>query len=316
MSFRARLLAITSAALLLAGIIIGQFGFTSTTHAAVSNLVPSSARNTTAPLSPIGARERRVAAPSAAAAQGVARPNGAAVDWTKANTELLQHFQALIRIDTQNPPGNETKVASYLKQVLEASNIPVTIAAKEPTRGNVIARIKGNGSKRPVLIMGHTDTVKVDLSKWKFPPFSATRDGGYVYGRGVLDNKWQVAANLETMLLLKRNNVALDRDVIFVAEAGEEGSTGPGIEYLVNERWNEIDAEYCIAEGGAVVRKDGQVRYALISTTEKQPKGARLVARGPSGHGSRPLRGNAIVHLAAAVEKIAAWDPPMRLNDT
>jgi acetylornithine deacetylase/succinyl-diaminopimelate desuccinylase-like protein len=240
----------------------------------------------------------------------------AAIDWTATNTELLRHFQALIRIDTQDPPGNETRVVEYIKQVLEAGGIPVTVAARDPARANAIARIKGNGSKRPVLIMGHSDTVKVDPSKWKFPPFSATRDGGYVYGRGVLDNKWQVAANIETMLLLKRRNIPLDRDVIFVAEAGEEAATGPGIEYLVNERWSDIDAEYCIAEAGEVVRRGGQLRYAMTETAEKQPRGARLVARGPSGHGSRPLRSSAILHLARAIEKISLWDPPMRLNET
>jgi acetylornithine deacetylase/succinyl-diaminopimelate desuccinylase-like protein len=244
------------------------------------------------------------------------RPLSPSTDWAKANAELLRHFQALIRIDTQDPPGNETKVVNYIKQVLEADGIPVTVAAKDPARANAIVRIKGNGSKRPILLMGHTDTVKVDPSKWKFPPFSATRDGGYIYGRGALDNKWQVAANMETMLLLKRNRVALNRDVIFVAEAGEEAATGPGIEYLVNERWNDIEAEYCIAEAGEVLRQGGKVRYAMTETAEKQPRGARLVARGPSGHGSRPLRNSAILHLAQAIQKIALWDPPMRLNET
>src|SRR3954463_5446551 len=216
------------------------------------------------------------------------------IDWSRTNEELMRHFQALIKIDTQDPPGNETKVVTYIKQVLEAEGIPVTVAAKDPARANAIARIKGNGSKRPVLIMGHTDTGKVDPSKWKFPPFSATRDGGYVYGRGVLDNKWQVAANMETMLLLKRRGIPLDRDIIFVAEAGEEAATGPGIEYLVNERWNEIDAEFCLAEAGGVRRENGKAIFATAETTEKQPRSAHLVARGPSGHGSRPLTTNAV----------------------
>ena len=246
----------------------------------------------------------------------VPRPSSPSIDWMKANDELLRHFQALVQIDTQDPPGNETKVVNYIKQVLGADGISVTVAAKDPARANAIARMKGNGSKRPILLMGHTDTVKVDPSKWKFPPFSATRDGGYIYGRGVLDNKWQVAANMETMLLLKRNRVALDRDVIFVAEAGEEAATGPGIDYLVNERWSDIDAEYCIAEAGEVQRQGGKLRYAMTETAEKQPRGARLVARGPSGHGSRPLRNSAILHLAQAIEKVALWDPPMRFNET
>jgi len=232
------------------------------------------------------------------------------------NQELLAHYQAVLRLDTTDPPGNETKVAEYIKAVFEKEGIPVTIAAKDPARANVIARLRGNGSKRPILLMGHEDTVQVDPSKWTFPPFSATRDGGYVYARGAIDNKWQVAANIMTMLMLKRGNVALDRDVIFVAEAGEEASTGPGIQYLVDEHWAELDAEACIAEGGAVRREGGQVRFALTQTAEKIPAGAKLVSTGPSGHGSRPLRTNAILHLAQAVEKIALWDPPMRFNDT
>ncbi len=158
-------------------------------------------------------------------------------DWSKVNEEAMRHFQALVRIDTTDPPGNETRVVDYVKKVLEGEGIPVIVAAKDPARANLIARLKGNGSKRPLLIMGHSDTVRVDPSKWTFPPFSATRQGGYVYGRGTLDDKSDLLAAMMTMLLLKRSHVPLDRDVIFVSEAGEEASTGPGIEYLVNERW-------------------------------------------------------------------------------
>ena len=190
------------------------------------------------------------------------------------------------------------------------------MVAQDPARANIIARLKGNGSKKPLLIMGHSDVVRVDPAKWTFPPFSATRQGGYVYGRGTLDDKSDLLATMMTMLMLKRQKTPLDRDVIFVSEAGEEGSTGPGIQYLVNEHWSDIDAEFCLAEAGGVRLKNGQARYALIETTEKQPRAARLVAKGISGHGSRPLRTNAVVHLAKAVETIAAWDPPMRFNDT
>jgi len=164
--------------------------------------------------------------------------------------------------------------------------------------------------------MGHSDTVRVDAAKWTYPPFSALRQGGYVWGRGTLDDKTDLMAAMMTMLLLKRSNVPLDRDVIFVTEAGEEASTGPGIQYLVNERWADIDAEVCMAESGGVRRIGGQPRFAVVQTTEKQPRGVKLVSTGPAGHGSRPLRTNALVHLAAAVEKIAMWDPPMKFNDT
>ena len=228
----------------------------------------------------------------------------------------MRHFQALVQIDSTDPPGNETRVVDYIKKVFDAEGIAYTVAAKEPERGNIIARIKGNGSKRPLLIIGHSDTVKVDVAKWTYPPFSATRSGGWVYGRGTLDDKSNLMAALMTMVLLKRNHVHLDRDVIFLSEAGEEAATGPGIEYLIEHNWPDIDAEIALAEGGGVRRMGGKVKYALVQTTEKQPRGARLVAHGPSGHGSRPLRTNAIVHLSRAVEKIALWDPPMRFNDT
>src|ERR1041385_6781270 len=136
-------------------------------------------------------------------------------DWSKLDADIMQHFQALVQIDSTDRPGNETKVVEYVQKVLETEGIPVTIAAKDPARANLIARLKGSGSKRPLLIMGHSDTVKVNLAKWTFPPFSATRQGGYVYGRGTLDDKSDLMAALMTMLLLKRSKVPLDRDVIF-----------------------------------------------------------------------------------------------------
>jgi acetylornithine deacetylase/succinyl-diaminopimelate desuccinylase-like protein len=237
-------------------------------------------------------------------------------DWAKINDEAMRHFQALVQIDSTDPPGNETKVVEYVKKVLEADGIPAMLVAKDPARANLIARLKGNGSKKPLLIMGHSDTVRVDVSKWMFPPFSATRQGGFVYGRGTLDDKSDLMAAMMTMLLLKRSNVPLDRDVIFVSEAGEEASTGPGIEYLVNEHWSDIEAEICLAESGGVHRRNGKPVFATVETTEKQPKAARLVVKGPAGHGSNPLQTNAVVHLARAVDKIAQWEPPTRFNDT
>src|SRR5919206_11932 len=130
------------------------------------------------------------------------------------------------------------------------SRSPAQVQALDPNGPNVVARRKGNGQKRPLLVMGHTDVVTVDAAKWKHPPFSATREGGYVYGRGTVDDKDNLTASLMTMLLLKRLNVPLDRDVIFLAESGEEGSTGVGIGYVTEQQFDKIDAEYCLAEGG------------------------------------------------------------------
>ena len=237
-------------------------------------------------------------------------------DWPAVERETLEHFQSLVRFDTSDPPGNERPAAEYLKQVLEKAGIETKVFELEPNRLNVVARLRGNGSKRPLLMMGHTDTVNVDPTKWTFPPFSATRDGGYIYGRGTVDDKDNVAAALMTMLLLKRQNVPLARDVIFLAEAGEEGTTRVGIQFMVAQHFSEIDAEYCLAEGGSVLRSGGRVRYASVQTAEKIPRAIQLTATGVAGHGSVPLETNSVLKLSQAIAAIGAWKPPLQLNDT
>ena len=237
-------------------------------------------------------------------------------DWARLEDEALRHFQAVLRLDTSNPPGSEYLVTDYLKSVLEKEGIPVQIFASDPKRPNLVARLKGSGRKQPVLYMGHTDVVTVDPQKWTFPPFGATRDGGYIYGRGSLDDKPHVVAGLMTLLTLKRLNVPLDRDVIFLAESGEEGSTGVGIGYMVGEHYPEMQAEYCFAEAGNVTRVAGKVKFAAIQAMEKVSRGIQLTAGGPSGHGSAPLAGNAIVALSEAVAALGNWRVPFLFNDT
>jgi acetylornithine deacetylase/succinyl-diaminopimelate desuccinylase-like protein len=237
-------------------------------------------------------------------------------DWARLDEETLRHFQAIIKIDSTDPPGREAGVVDYVKQVLEKDGIPVQIFAKEAHRPNLVARIKGTGKQRPLLIMGHSDTVNVDPKKWTHPPFGAVRDGGYVYGRGTVDDKDNVVSSLMVMLMLKRLNVALDRDVIFLMEAGEEGSSSLGVQFVANEHFDSIDAEFCYAEGGSVTRVGGVVKYASIQTVEKIPRAISVTSRGVAGHGSVPLENNALAHLGEAVGKIAMWTPPMRLNET
>lgn len=238
------------------------------------------------------------------------------VNWRKVNAETLRHFMALLRMDTSNPPGNETEAATYLAGVLEREGIPVKLLALEPARANLVARIKGNGSARPIAILGHTDVVGVERSKWSVDPFGAVRRDGFIYGRGAVDDKEIVTAGLMVMLLLQRGHVRLNRDVIFVAEAGEEGTPRVGIDFLVGRHWDEIAAEYTLAEGGAAVAQGGQVRYVAITTAEKVPRGVRLIARGTSGHASHPSPNNAVVRLAAAVAKLGEWRTPVRLDET
>ncbi|HEV2132289.1 MAG TPA: M20/M25/M40 family metallo-hydrolase [Longimicrobiaceae bacterium] len=245
------------------------------------------------------------------AAQSPSQP-----DWDAIQEETIRHFQALLRLDTSNPPGNETRAAEYLKEVLEREGIPVQIFALDPDRANLVATLKGNGSKRPLLLMGHTDVVTVFPERWTFPPFGAVRDGGYIYGRGTLDDKDNVVTSLMVMLMLKRMNVPLERDVIFLAEAGEESTTRPGIDFMVEQHWPAIAAEYCLAEGGGVTRRDGKVQFASVGTLEKLPRFVELIARGPSGHGSVPLMNNAVARLTAAVTRLSEWEAPIRLNET
>ena len=228
----------------------------------------------------------------------------------------MEHYLALLRFDTSDPPGNEQPAVDYLRRVLEREGIPVETFTLEPNRPNLVARLKGSGQKRPVLIMGHTDVVNVDPAKWTYPPFSATRAGGYVYGRGTRDDKDNVVAGLMILLTLKRLGVPLDRDVIFLAEAGEEGSTRVGIQFMVEQHWPKIEAEYCLAEAGPVARVGGTLKYAGILTTEKIPRAVELTARGTAGHGSVPLQSNAITHLARAIRALTEWQPPIRLNET
>jgi len=238
------------------------------------------------------------------------------VDWEAVGGEAVDHLVELVKIPSVNPPGNETEVADYVKAVLDSEGIESRLYALDPARANLVARLEGNGSKEPILIMGHTDVVGVQPEKWYADPFSGMRQDGYIYGRGTLDDKDNVAAGMMVMILLKRLGVELDRDVIFLAESGEEGTPEVGINFMVEKHWDVIAAEYCIAEGGQGVIREGRVHTFGVETTEKMPRRVTLVARGTPGHGSIPRLDNAVMILANAVAKAAAWQTEMRLNET
>src|SRR5256885_2782602 len=165
-----------------------------------------------------------------------------APDFAAARDEVAQTLSTLVKIDTSNPPGNEAKVAAAIKQILDKEGIPSEIFEAQPGRANLVARLKGTGAKRPVLLMGHTDVVGVERDKWTFDPFGGTIKDGFVYGRGASDDKGMTSACLEVFVMLHRLKVPLARDVIFLAEADEEAGGGSGITYMVQSHWTRSTA--------------------------------------------------------------------------
>ncbi len=239
-----------------------------------------------------------------------------ALNADQAEAEAARFLAELVRIDTQDPPGNESKVAHYLEGVLKEAGIESEILEPVPGRASIVARLNGDGSKRPLLLMGHEDVVPVDRSRWTVEPFAGTERDGVIYGRGASDDKAMLAANLEVFLQLKRRQVPLARDVIFLSEASEEMSSPAGMNTLVERYWDKLDCEFALNEGGGSLLENGKIRYLGVATSEKLPRGAKLVATGSSGHGSVPRVDNAVVHLAAAVAKAGTWETPSRLNET
>ena len=240
-------------------------------------------------------------------------------DFKQAGDEAVQVLQDLIRLNTTNPPGNETLVAEYVKDLLATEGIAGEIYAKDPTRGNLIARLPGNGTKEPLLILAHSDVVGVEEESWTVDPFAAEiLDDGYLYGRGAKDDKAMIAAAVQIMLMVKRSGLTLDRDVILLVEGGEEGTTEWGIDYIVENHLDKIRAEFALNEGGGIhLQDDGSVDRVRIATAEKVPwRGIRLVTRGEAGHGSRPRPDNPVVRLAKAIVKLDEQQMPMRLNET
>ena len=237
-------------------------------------------------------------------------------DFNAARDEAVRFLGDLVRMDTSNPPGNESQAAKYIQSVLQKEGIDSELLEPVPGRASIVARIHGNGARRPVLIMGHLDVVPVDRSHWTTEPFGGEVKDGVLHGRGALDDKAMVAANLEVFLQLHRLHVPLSRDMIFLAEASEEMSSPAGMATLVDRYWDKLNCEFALNEGGVSILQDGKLAYLGVSTAEKLPRGITLRAEGSSGHGSVPRPDNAVTHLAVAVAKAGNWVTPSRLNET
>ena len=242
------------------------------------------------------------------------------IDWATVSRETIAHLQQLIRINTVNPPGNELAVARYLESVFRAESIETHLFEPAPNRAAFVARIRGNGTKRPVIIMAHMDVVGVERAGWSVDPFEGVVKDGYLYGRGAIDDKGMLAANLETMLLLKRHWVAagaqLSRDVIFVANSDEEAGGEFGMGWLVDHKRELIDAEFVLNEGGRTRIVHGTPLYVAVQNAEKVAHVVTVTATGPGGHAAIPLDGNAITRLGRALAAIGAHREPTRLTPT
>jgi acetylornithine deacetylase/succinyl-diaminopimelate desuccinylase-like protein len=240
---------------------------------------------------------------------------GAADDNRPLGDRTRQYLTDLVRLDTSNPPGNETRVAEYLKQVADAHGIYAELQGSDPRRMNFIARLKGSGKGRPLLLMAHSDVVPAERSQWTVDPFSAENRGGFLYGRGTQDDKSLLAAELAVMVELKRRNIKLGRDLILLAESDEEaGSTG--IEWMIKNKYSLIDSEFALNEGGFILETKDGPRVFHIQTTEKIPMRIILTAKGVAADGAIPRADDPVTHIAAAVAKLSQADQPVRINPT
>ena len=233
-----------------------------------------------------------------------------AIDWGQVRAEVTGHLQALLRINTVNPPGNETAAAAYLAGVAREAGIAGEIVEGAPGRGNFVARLAGGGAGRPVALLGHTDVVGVEPERWTHDPFGGTVADGSVWGRGAVDMKNQVAANLMVLLLLKREGVALGRDVILAAFADEEAGSRWGAGWLWEHRRDLIDAEYGLNEFGGQPVEVGGRRFYTVQVGEKGAARMRITARGEPGHASVPRRDTAMERLGRALVRLHEFAPP------
>ena len=230
--------------------------------------------------------------------------------------ETTKYLQELIRINTTNPPGNETAAAEYLAGVFKREGIESTILESAPGRGNIVARLKGDGRAAPLMLMFHLDVVPAEADKWEHPPFSGDIADGFLWGRGTLDTKGLGASELMIMLLLKREGKPLARDIIFMANADEEAGGHMGAGWMVKNHPDLIRAEYAINEGGGFALEAFGKRFFTCQTAMKGTARFTMRARGRPGHASQSHPNNAVLKLADAIKKIGEAEFPLHATDT
>lgn len=229
--------------------------------------------------------------------------------------ESTRRLSEYLRVRSVNPPGNETAGARWLQSLLAREGIQSEIFESAPGRGNLYARILGNGKKRPLILLSHIDVVPVNPKPWSVHPWSGAVRDGYVWGRGALDMKGDAIMQIMAAIALKRRGVLLSRDLIIIANADEE-TNSTGAEWFAREKGGLIrDAEYLINEGGDnLVDENGRTKYYGVAVTEKVPFWLRLTVRGSPGHGSVPRPDNAAARLSRVLGRIADYQPPLQLT--
>ena len=240
-------------------------------------------------------------------------------EWQSVSAETVARLQAIIRFDTTNPPGNELPLARYLETALHEEGIETTLLKPGENRAVLFGRIRGNGEKRPVILLAHMDVVGVERQRWSVDPFAGEIRDGYLYGRGAIDDKGMLAANLMTMLLLKRTlspaDGTLARDVVFLATSDEEAGGEWGMGWLVKHHPELLDAEFALNEGGRTRIIDGGQKYLAVQSAEKVSHVVAVTAHGSAGHAAIPLPDNAIFRLSRALETLSRYAEPMMLTD-
>ncbi|HUO51898.1 MAG TPA: M20/M25/M40 family metallo-hydrolase [Gemmatimonadaceae bacterium] len=237
------------------------------------------------------------------------------IDWTALSAEAVNTLSNYLQVNTTNPPGNEMRAITFLRAILEAEGFEVQVldtAELGPTRGNLYARLKGNGSKGAIALVSHMDVVPAVPAYWSVDPFSGAIKDGFIWGRGALDMKSTGIVQLYAMLALKRSGVPLNRDIVFIGNSDEELEGLGAIDFVKNHRDLLKDVEYLLTEGGSNPVKDGKLEYYGVSVSEKRTFWQQVTVHGVASHGSRPTKQNPVPRLVAALDRIANWQTPLR----
>jgi acetylornithine deacetylase/succinyl-diaminopimelate desuccinylase-like protein len=243
----------------------------------------------------------------------VSAQNGGNINWPQYQDMAVDLMQQYLRINTSNPPGNEIEATRFFKKIFDQHGIENEVFEYKPGRANIIARLKGNGSKRPIILLSHTDVVTAEPASWEVDPFAAVIKNNSIYGRGALDMKGEGLLHLMTMILLKREGPALSRDVIFLGTADEEVNDEGSLWMIANKADLFKNAEYLLTEGGDNLLEGDSVKVVGVDVAEKAPFWLRLTANGLPGHGSRPVADSATNRLIRAMNRILDWQTPVKL---